>query len=295
MKNKFICTSDWHLRSDKPRCRLDIDWEQTQRNIMNFIFQKAEEYKADIIHTGDLFDQVHVSDWVINMFLQSIFSVIGVNIFLLAGNHELPYHNFQNINNSSFGVVWNMIENDGCIRSCDEIGAAIHFGLEMKDDIGNDKVFTHKLTYKDKVPPFIKDGYTAQQLLDIFPKAKWILTGDNHKRFIYEKNHRFVINPGCIMRQTVNEIDYDPSVYLVDFEKEEIKKILIPDNEDMVTDEYIVDNSKRDNRIGAFIELIKGKSGLSLSFKEVLLKKLKSSDLGHEKEIIKECMEEIYG
>lgn len=294
MKNKYIVTADWHLRPDKPRCRLDLDWKHTQEKILSFIFKKAEEYKADIIHCGDLFDSSHVPEWVINMFSQALSSVIDVSIYLLAGNHELPHHNFKNIDNSSFGVMWNRIEDSNFIKTCDELGTAVHFGFEMKDE-NRDKVFIHKLTYKDKVPPFIKNGITAQELLDIYPNAKWIFTGDNHKRFIYENKGRYVINPGCIMRQTVNEIDYDPSMYLIDFEIEDIKKINIPDSEQMVTDEYIVNSKERDDRIGAFVELIKDKKGLSLSFKDVLLDKLNSLDLGSEKNIIKELMEEVYG
>ena len=36
-----IITADWHLRKDKPRCRLDEDWFGTQKKVIQFIFDKA--------------------------------------------------------------------------------------------------------------------------------------------------------------------------------------------------------------------------------------------------------------
>jgi DNA repair exonuclease SbcCD nuclease subunit len=131
--------------------------------------------------------------------------------------------------------------------------------------------------------------------LNIFNKSKWIITGDNHKRFVYETNRRFVINPGCIMRQTVDEISYDPSVYLVNFETEEIQTIKIPDKIEMITDEYLIDTKDRDERIKSFVELVKDKKGLSLSFKDTLDKKLNDKKVEYFKDILLEIKEEIYG
>ena len=64
----------------------------------------------------------------------------------------------------------------------------------------------------------------------------------------------------------------------------------------MMTDEYVIDEKERDDRIQSFIELIKEDSKLALSFKDVLIKKLKKSnkELDYFKDIIYECMEEIY-
>lgn len=294
---KYILTSDWHLRADKPRCRLDENWEQTQIKILDFIFDKSAEYKADIIHTGDLFDQPQVPDWVKYMFLDRLnrtrYDGFNPKMYLLAGNHEMPYHNFKNINKSSIGVVFKSRN----IKSLNELGQAIHYGLSLKYDLRTcNKIFIHKLTYKNSVPPYIKNAITAQELLNIFNKSKWIITGDNHKRFIYENNNRYVINPGCIMRQTIDEINYDPSFYLIDFETEEIETIKIPDNIEMVTDEYIIDDKKRDDRIQSFIELIRKDSKLALSFKDVLIRKLNESneELDYFKDMIYELMEDVY-
>lgn len=301
-QTKYIITSDWHLRGDKPRCRLDEDWEQTQKNIIDFIFDFAIEYKADIIHTGDLFEHSREPDWVKNMFLKSITRIYGkIKFYLLAGNHEMYYHNFDNIDRCSFGVIWNMIGSSDSIKSLDELGQAVHFNLPLEYGLNRvekaDKIFIHKLTYKNNIPPYIKNAVTAQELLDIFSDSKWIVTGDNHKRFIYENNKRYVINPGCIMRQDVKEINYEPSFYLIDFETEEIQTIKIPDDIEMVTDEYVIDEKERDERIKSFVELIGEEKGLSLSFRKVILNKLKKSnkEIDFFKDIIYECMKEVYG
>jgi DNA repair exonuclease SbcCD nuclease subunit len=296
-QTKFLISADWHLRGDKPRCRLDEDWKETQREILEFIFEIAFKNNANIIHTGDFFNSSHEPDWVKNMVLNIISRRKNIILFLLAGNHEIPYHNFEYINDSTFGVLWNMVNNSN-IKSLEELGLCLHYGFPLSYNGNNnyDKVFVHKLTYKNNIPPFIKGAVTAQELLDIFKNSKYIITGDNHKRFIYENEGRYVINPGCIMRQTVDEINYDPSVYLIDFETEEIQTIKIPDKIEMVTDEYLVDKKKIDERIQSFVELVKDKKGLTLSFRDSLLKALEESDedIDYFKDIVLEIMEEVY-
>ena len=46
---KYIVTADWHLRSQKPRCRLDSDWMETQRKALSRIIEclsiKSEKCK----------------------------------------------------------------------------------------------------------------------------------------------------------------------------------------------------------------------------------------------------------
>jgi len=156
-------------------------------------------------------------------------------------------------------------------------------------------VVLHKMIFKNEVPPFI-DGFTAKEMLERFPIAKYICTGDNHHGFIYEDNYRYVINPGCLIRQTADLKDYQPFIVYLDMEKEIVKKIFVPDDCDIVDDEYLKDEEKRNDRIEAFVDSIKKGKNVSLSFEDNLRKAV----LKNKKEIgkgvidiIQEIMEEV--
>jgi len=286
-KNKYIITADWHLRADKPRCRLDINWLQTQKDILKFIFNTASENNADIILVGDLFNSSNESDHIKYIFLDCALRTYNgiVKTYLLAGNHDEYYNSFKHINKSSFGVIWRLVGKPNILRSLNDLGIAIHYGEELKDlrkDI--DKLFIHTLVYKDKIPPYIKNAVTAQELLDKYSDVKWIFTGDNHHKFIYKNKNRYVINPGCIIRQTADMINYKPSVYLIDFDNDSIKEIEIPDKKEMVTDEYIILEKERNNRIESFVSSITVDKDISFDFIENIKEAMKKNDIDKDME-----------
>ena len=300
---KLIVTSDWHLRTEKPRCRIDEDWIQTQNKVLDFVFKTAVENDADIAVVGDVFDLPIVHPKLVNMILEKINIAWQTSVknnfkfYIIAGQHDLPHHRFEDIDNSSFGTLWK----SGKVKGLGNIGTAFHFGTEkelnkLDEKIKNEFVFLHTLTFphSDEIPPFIKDAVGANQLLKKYP-AKYICTGDNHHGFIYEDEYRYVINPGCLTIQTSDMINYQPFIVLIDTEKEMVKKIFVPSDSEYVTDEYIKENEKRDERIESFVESIATAGKLSLSFEDNLNKAIErnKNELGEETiDIITEIMEE---
>ena len=291
--NKYIITADWHLRADKPRCRLDDDWLQTQKDILKFIYNIAHDNNADIIIVGDIYNSSNEPNSVQNMFLLcALHASMSTNIYILAGNHELPYHNWQKRNDSAFGIIWNMTKLKDCkIKDLRQLGKAFPFGIDdenifkqySKSEKQN-KLSMHTLVYKDKIPPYIKNAVTAQELLDKYSDVKWIFTGDNHHKFIYKNKNRYVINPGCIIRQTADMINYKPSVYLIDFDNDSIKEIEIPDKKEMVTDEYIILENKRNDRIESFVSSITVDKDISFDFIENIKEAMKKNDIDKDME-----------
>jgi hypothetical protein len=210
---------------------------------------------------GDIFDRAVVSEEIKIIFLQFV-DKVKKGVYVIAGNHCLPYHSWENVQRSSFGVILN----SGKIHTLHELGMAAHFGNEITG-IDNGIVFTHELVFERMVdvPPNVK-AYCAQEMLDMYPKAKWIFTGDMHHNFHYEKKGRHVLNPGCINRQSADFINYQPIIYFVDTDLEQVIEECIPDNEKMVTDSYLREEEKREDRINAFIEGVKKSGHVSLSF-----------------------------
>jgi DNA repair exonuclease SbcCD nuclease subunit len=244
---KGIISADWHLREDKPLCRLDEDWFNTQESCIQHVISEANRRDADLYIVGDLFHRPVVSPRVVNMFLRNI-KLLGGDCYLLCGNHDVQYGNYENINKSSIGVVFQ----SGLVKECPKEKGGL--------------LFLHTLVFKsgNNIPPGC-DAYTAKGLAEF--------TGDNHKAFTWcDSTSPIIINPGTLMRQTATEIDYVIGFYYVDTESETIDFVDSIDNnyDKYITRDYLKKQEERDERISAFIESLKGDNKISLNFMDNL-------------------------
>jgi DNA repair exonuclease SbcCD nuclease subunit len=255
---KAIIVSDLHLRVDTPRCRKDEDFVETQKQQLQFIFKQCRKHKAPLIVVGDIFHTATVSDTLKTMFITA---AKGTEVFAIAGQHDEPFHSWDNIHKSSFGVLWEA----GILKPLKSVAYA-HFG-GTPDAKGHRILFLHQLVFRSTkdMPPNV-DAITAPDLLKQYPDVKWIFCGDNHHGFHYEKNGRHVIMCGAFNRQAADMIDYQPVVYLVDLEKDFIEAINIPDDTTLVTDTYLRTEEEREERIEAFVEKIRDSKEITLDF-----------------------------
>jgi len=263
---KFILCSDLHLRPDVPRCRKQTpdEWIETQAEQLKFIANEAWKRNVPVIISGDIFHIPTNPDWLKNMFID-IFSQIDV--YGIAGQHDLRYHSWDNLEQSSFGVLWK----SGVIKPITQ-GQHSHYGQPIVGEEG-DLLFLHTLIFENKesMPPNTK-AMTAQEALDKYSSVKWIFAGDQHKGFIYKnKSNKYVIVPGCMNTQHSDQ-DYPHYIYDINTEDKNIKKIEIPDYCEIVTDSYVQESNERNDRIKAFATLIKDKveqgKGSGIDFKE---------------------------
>lgn len=277
MTDNLILTADWHLRNTRPRARRDEDWLHRQQYTLDFIAEEANKRKAKVCISGDIFDSAVVPDRIKNMFLDFV-NKVDEEVYILAGNHDLPGNSIENINSSSIGVV---MKGKG-VGHLSEIAAAHDFDGEILKRVGDIILFTHQLTFESKYnfPPNVK-AKTAQQLLDEYPWAEIIVTGDNHQCFVYEsgKDERKVINPGTILRHDADEIDYRPQIIYLDKELN-VEFIDVPDDDDMITNDYIIEKKEKMSNIAAFIETVKDSGSISLDYKNNVEKKMLTTNLG---------------
>jgi DNA repair exonuclease SbcCD nuclease subunit len=314
--NKYIITADWHLRSQRPRCRLDEDWLETQNNALAQIAMYAGQYEADVICIGDIFHSTNETTNEVIGLVQNFALLLGETdqkLFILAGNHDLPQHNLDNIGRSAFQILLNsknifhlseiekIKENYEDTTAFDDmLYSAANFG--DVDDEKADIIFKHILCFPEnaKLPP--SDKITKpSELFKQFNKAKYIFTGDYHRQFVSVGNNKgkklhnpMLLNPGCLLRQAADTIDYEPAVFLIEIEDGEIKYKTCPivDNEKMVTDEYLEKEEIRNSRIEAFIERIKENEQVTFDFIENVHNLMKNTKIDKEvKDIILELME----
>lgn len=283
---KIIVTADWHIRATKPRCRIDEDWMETQRNALNQIQKISKEKNAPVMVVGDIFHSNSDTSFECIQLVQSLADELG-ELYILAGNHDLPYHSSENIEKSAIGVLFNSQN----IFPISEFFKKWHWNTDEKirysasnfdkwDDENAEMVFKHVLCFPDvKSIPQNVDAITAKELLDEFSNARWIFIGDYHHNFHYEKNGRHVINPGCILRQASDFKDYQCGVYYVDTDKNEIEFIPIIDKERFIDDSYILKQEEREQRIESFVDKLKDTKNISLDFIDNVHKAIQENKL----------------
>jgi DNA repair exonuclease SbcCD nuclease subunit len=267
---KLIWTADWHICDQIPRCRIDEDWYGFLENLIQFIVDTANRKNAILGIGGDLFGRrsPNVSNYLLSMFIKKILQ-IKKGTRILAGNHDEYFHNFDYISKTSFGILDAFIssnENNGKLSYIDDLGTWYNFNEEIVNP-NKEIIFLHRLVFENAktIPPNV-EASTANDLLNEFPNAKLILTGDNHGSFIYEKKGRRVCNPGSIYRGNAEQINYQPIMYFIDTDKDSIEIIELPDQGKMVTDSYIIEEKERTDRLDSFVERLKKDGNIELDF-----------------------------
>lgn len=290
---KLIITADWHLRATAPRCRTDENWIETQRNTLKQISKYAIQYEAKVCVVGDIFHtNSDASFEVINMVQEMANYLNNHNLdglYILAGNHDLPYHNSENINKSAIGLLLN---SDNIFKLnqlvSKKIISAPNFDEEVED---KELVFRHILVMPDEKRNPLIDCKTPQDLLDETPNAKWIFAGDYHHNFIYKDSNRYVINSGCILRQVSDMKDYQCGVYLVDTNNDKIEFLQLEDNDDIIDDNYIIKDKDREERIEKFAAKLADTNIISLDFIENVQKSIEENKFSDElKDVIFELL-----
>lgn len=270
--SKYIITADWHLRFQIPRCRLDEDWLQTQRNALEQVFNHAIDKQCDILLIGDVFHTPKQPEIMVNIINETIEKTkFKGTLWVLPGNHDMS---FRDLNDTAVGVLLHC-----------------HNVKELKDT--EEFAAVHTLVFPETVPPQYNKGITAKELLEETPDVKWVFTGDYHHSFHVEHGGRHVVNPGCLMRQAADMKDYKCVVAFVDTVTEKVEWLEIKDNQEVVTDSYLQEEKERNGRIEAFAEQIKGKrENISMDFWENIDKKAVNLDYNITK-VIQEIKEEI--
>lgn len=260
---RFVHAADLHVVGERPRCRLDANWNQTQRAMVAFLVATANENKCPLVLCGDIFDKPRVATECVVFMIQELREAEH-GVYLLAGNHDLLQANVETLHQTSLGVLLEIFPH---IPQIDGVQDAQPFGLDKSTDAP--VAFTHQLIFKDEKsrPPMAK-GLTAAELLDQFPGAKWIFTGDHHDNWHHvSPDGRHVVNPGSTITHNASKIGDKGYCALVDIGAESVQWIEIPDDPAMVSDGHLRKEEVRESRIAAFLDMVKGATATVLDFK----------------------------
>ena len=295
---KLIVASDPHLRPDAPQCYCGVlDWMDVQRLMLSELVTNANKLNSDILLCGDIFDTPNVPASVVSLFIQEMMKLNKGNVvYLIAGNHSLKYHTQDNLYNSSIGILDSLSNEDFKIiyMECEDKTLNGIFEHSAYFDIGKPSYIVHTLTFhSEEEKPFGAQGYTALQLHEKYPDAKYLFVGDNHTAFDAEfENEVHIINPGTPIIQSAAMIDYQPVCYFIDTKTDQIDKIPFTYlDKSWYTANHLEEKHKRSDRIDAFIETVKQKGQISLSFVDNLINSISNNEIS---QAVKDFLTEVY-
>jgi predicted phosphodiesterase len=255
-----ILTADWHLREDTPTA-FTGDFQEEQWNVVSYISSLQKKYDCQIIHAGDLFNHWKPSPWLITMAMRHL----PKKFHTIYGNHDLPQHNLDLADKCGINVlaeagVLNVLSGFHWGQTPDGTGLLANHGKIL--------AVWHVMTYQGMKPwPGMTDPMAAG-LLRKYESYDLILTGHNHKTFIEEYNGRLLVNPGSITRQSSDQIDHKPAVFLWYAESNTIERVDLPFTEGVISREHIDVIEQRDARIDAFISKLNGEWQAGMSFEQ---------------------------
>jgi len=268
----MILTADLHLRRTAPRARID-DYLATQERKFRFILERARA-TPPLLVGGDFFHMAKPGEgllrWVIDLLKE-----YNVRPIVVPGQHDLPGHSLEQINESGLGVlaaagVIQLLTQEQFLGPGYFIEAAA-YGVIPRNRKRPEPCYLNILLWHHMIindplwPGQVADK--APAILRKYPQFDLIVTGDNHQSFyIMDGGKRFLINPGSMMRMTAAQINHKPTIFK--WENNVLTPILIPIEENVLDLSELEANKEKDERIGAFIERISTQWEVELSFQK---------------------------
>ncbi|HDY89557.1 MAG TPA: hypothetical protein ENH82_15780 [bacterium] len=263
-----ILMSDLHLRLNTPACRSEEEFLEAQWRKLEFVKELQKKHDCPVLCGGDLFHHWKPSPELLSKTIEHL----PANFNSIYGQHDLPQHSLPDQEKSGIYTLktagaLNLLDGVHWGQEPEEQSYAIHIPIHP---LGSHKIrqilVWHKMTYQGKLPwPGCTDP-KAGKLLRKYPEYDLILTGDNHKPFTEEYENRILVNPGSLMRQTADQIDFQLRVYLYYAETNTVEPIYLPIQKGVVSREHIERDNERSSRIDAFISKLDGTYQAGLSF-----------------------------
>lgn len=212
-----INISDLHLSLNAPASRADEDWLEAMRRPLRQISDLQKEHGCPVFCNGDVFDRWNAPAELINFALAELPFMSAV-----PGQHDLPYHRYEDIKRSSYwtlveaGRIKNLIPGEP-FHASDELTL---WGWPWGIDVGPPRTHTFGGLNVAVIHSYIwTQGHSYPGAPEEKRLKAWIpkldgydvaCYGDNHKGFSAKKGGLTVFNCGGMMRRKSDEKDYRP-------------------------------------------------------------------------------------
>jgi len=265
-KADLILGADFHLRETVPVCRSEEEFLPAQWEKVKFVKALQEEHDCPVLHAGDLFHHWKPSPHL----LSSTIAALPAQFWTIYGQHDLPQHNFEERHRSGIYTL----EQAGALKVLNDHDYTENPLLGIEGTSWGktpyltecDILVWHKMVWQGKRLWPEQTDPSAMALLKKYKDYDLIITGDNHKPFTEELDGKLLVNPGSLMRQSADQIDHLPRVYLYYASDNTVTACYLPISSGVVSREHISKNEERSERIDAFISKLDGEWQAGMSF-----------------------------
>ena len=301
MKNATaILCADLHLRDDQPICRSD-NYFLVQAIKIGFIRELQCEHGCPVIVAGDIFHKSKPSPFLLAWAIENLPN----NMIVIPGQHDLPSHNLDLIEQSGLHVLeaaGRVILTEGqshAVGDPEHTSAVLYgypYGAELRGLRRKSEhrriAVCHTLTWKKEKPFPGCQADSATKLLKKLNGFDLVVVGDNHQSFAVTHEGRFLINPGSMMRMTADQKEHKPRVYLWDAETNETEAVFLPIEKGVISRQHIDAVTERDERIDAFVTKLDSEFAVGLSYEKNMEEFFGSNKVNRNvKQLIMEAME----
>lgn len=261
---KYLFCTDGHLSSKRPIARTEktdseyIDNQLAKRKQM-LEYAKVHGIKT-ILDGGDFLQYWRMENS--NELLIKTYELFSqyeddIEYMVNIGNHDLPYHNYANINQSLLGVFEKMkvVKIEDSLQQQSAFIQFVGYGTDLstvKFPLSGSIAVIHENIFEHTVPPYMT-GYTAHELIKLMPKVDLFLCGHNHEQFLYREGDKTVVNGGSIMRLTTRQADYKPKFYEIEIDNDTGRHYVLPIEFDILPN-MISDEHLKSNKIQTFVQ-----------------------------------------
>jgi DNA repair exonuclease len=262
---RFLLTSDWHIRSNRPKSRID-NYKETLFGKIKWVLDQD----LIVLQAGDFFDSPF-APYSLTLETLKLLQKTPCCIYTIYGQHDLRYHTSKE--NTPLAILNEVgeiaiVNNTKFLSDLDIYGCS--YNEQIPTIINKNKfniLLIHKMMIQDKLWD-AQTGHTNARPFLMNNKFDLIVSGDNHQFFIEEYNGRFLVNPGSLMRSTTAQKEHKPRVIIFDTEDKTclVKNIPIkPIEEVMKFDEK---EEERNEQLETFVKGLSEEKELGLNFME---------------------------
>lgn len=286
---KILIVGDTHFTSAKPARRLDRDYLETQMTKLSEISDIYHQNNCEIlIQTGDFFDSPRVGHGVVGRIIRQL-NDENMNIICVYGQHDIFGHSAKTYHMTplhSLEMAGYVKVLKDCRSSYNRMagytainiyGAPFGCGIPNLDDVTRHDNTINILIIHDMITPEPlfpdQEIITPRSLANKYQAYDLICCGDYHYQFSKSFSGRWVVNPGALMRKTINKHDLamEPSVIIFDTDTLTPRFIKLESARSVketfnLARKDIVDNDK----LLEFVEKLKKNRDISVSWKDTL-------------------------
>lgn len=266
---EFISASDLHITNKRPENRKDVDYSKTCFQKFNKLCKAASLTKNKVlVVAGDFFDSPYVPYEVTRTVIK-IINQYKIKILVVPGQHDLRYHK-KGLKNTPLGVLESAkavsILSSKKVLKIDGV-TFIGGGWEEEPKVNADIFVTHQMVTKEgPLWPGHTDYISAEAaLMKKYSWAKCIISGDNHKPHLLEKDERIQINCGSMLRKSKDQVKYKPSYVKVSISSKGVSCKFVPYIIKPVKDVFDFEKIKREETLNKAKEEAVLKSDVSIN------------------------------